>query len=178
MCKQDILFSNFLHFCLPALENSTDYSEITDPFKRFFEVYINQDGYTFTHERGRLSILGSDTTVNDVDFLSDSDLTGINLYKISNKLRGYSFDPIDKITLRIDSFDQATGIFSGYLCKYDGIAETNLGPVTTGKKGEPVRFYDETNVDFIDFIFDLNDTIPQISDTSYIDIQLFPTLSW
>lgn len=40
-----------------------------------FEVYINQDGYSFTHERGRLDISGSSQTINNVTVFGDSNLT-------------------------------------------------------------------------------------------------------
>lgn len=158
-------------------ENSSDFTVISSPFKRMFEIYINQDGYTFSHERGRLDISGSNQTINGVTFFGDSNLTGLNIYKISPKLRGYAFNSVTKINLQISSFDQTTGIYDGYLCKFDGTNITNRGPDTIGKKGEVVRFYDETNVDYIDFIFDLSSSIPQITSNKHLDIQLFPTLS-
>lgn len=158
-------------------ENASDFVVVNSPFKRFFEVYINQDGYTFSHERARLNISGTNQTVNDIPLYSDSNLININLYNVSPKLRGYVFNSVNKINLQIFSYDQATGIFDGYLCKYDGSEITNNGPLTTGKKGEITRFYDESNVDYIDFIFNLDDSIPQITSAKDIDIQLFPTLS-
>jgi hypothetical protein len=158
-------------------ENASDFTAISSPFKRSFEIYINQDGYTFSHERARFDISGSNITVNNVSLYGDSNLTGINIYAISPKLRGYIYSSVNKINLQISEYNQATGEFEGYLCRYDGITISNQGPVTNGKKGEIVRFYDETNVDYIDFIFDIESSIPQINSNKYIDIQLFPTLS-
>lgn len=158
-------------------ENASDFTVVNSPFKRFFEIYINQDGYTFSHERARLNISGTNQTVNNVALYSDSNLININLHNVSPKLRGYVFNSINKINLQIHSYDQATGVFDGYLCKYDGSDLTNQGPLTYGKKGEVTRFYDESNIDYIDFIFNLDDSIPQITSTKHIDIQLFPTLS-
>lgn len=160
-----------------STENASDFTVINTPFKRHFEMYINPDGYTFSHERGRLSINSTNIVVNGVDFYTDTSLTGINIYKISPKLRGYAFSSIAKINLAITSFNLTTGIYSGYLRKWDGSTETHTGPVTTGKKGDVVRFYDETNVDYIDFIFSLDDSVSTISSTKHIDIQVFPTLS-
>lgn len=160
-----------------STENASDFSVVGTPFKRHFEIYMNQDGYSFSHERGRLSINTSNIAVNNVTVYTDTNLTGINIHKISPKLRGYAFSSISKINLAITSFNQTTGIYSGYLRKWDGTTETHAGPISTGKKGDIVRFYDETNVDYVDFIFSLDDSIPAISSLKHIDIQLFPTLS-
>jgi len=157
-------------------ENASDFVEISSPFKRHFEIYINQDGYTFSHERGRLSINSSDIVVNNINFYTNSNANNINISKISTKLRGYVFTSIAKINLMITSFNATTGIYSGYLRKWDGTTETHAGPVATGKKGDIVRFYDETNSDYIDFIFSLDSSMATFS-SSHIDIQIFPTLS-
>lgn len=158
-------------------ENSSDFTTISTPFKRHFEMYINSDGYTFSHERGRLSINTSDIVVNGIDVYTDTNLTNLNIYKVSPKLRGYAFSSIVKINLAITAYDITTGIYSGYLRKWDGTTETHAGPVTSGKKGDVVRFYDETNVDYVDVIFSLDDSVPTISSTKHVDIQIFPTLS-
>jgi hypothetical protein len=158
------------------IENASDFAVVSTPFKRSFEIYINQDGYTFSHERGRMNISGSTITVNGISLFSATELSFINIYKISSKLRGYLFSPITKINLQITSYSSTTGIFSGFLCQYDGSTVTNAGPTTIGKKGNVVRFYDQTNVEYIDFVFNINDSVPSISTTKNIDIQLFPTL--
>src|SRR6185369_9109346 len=64
----------------------------------------------------------------------------------------------------------------GYLGSYDGSNLTRLGPVSTGKKGQITRFYDETHIDYIDLIFDINVAISSMTN-QIIDFQLFPTLS-
>lgn len=158
------------------IENSSDFSTALVSFKRNFEIYINQDGYTFSHERGRLNISGSDATINSIPLYGSSELSNINIFEISPKLRGYQFSSVNKINLQITSYDSITGIFSGYLCQYDGSTTSNQGPTTIGKKGNVVRFYDQTNVDYIDFIFDPNDSISTFNTMKRIDVQLFPTL--
>lgn len=158
------------------IENSTDISSITN-FKRHFEVYIDSNASTFTHERARLLNGGTNAIINSVPLYASSELSSINLYKVSSKLRGYIFSSVRKINLRVNSYDVTTGVFDGYLCKYDGYTVSNIGPTTIGKKGEVVRFFDETTIDYIDFIFDINDTVTQILITKNIDIQLFPSLS-
>ena len=97
----------------------------------------------------------------------------IEYVAISPKLRGYPGSSGTSIRLQISSTDAATGtnydpvnnygfngttgVFTGQFGRWDSgnSAFTNFGPFTFGKKGETVRFYDETNIDFIDFKFDL-----------------------
>jgi hypothetical protein len=137
-------------------------------YKRFFENYVTQAGHTFTHERARF------LTTPPVD---GNLITNINLYSVSPKLRGYATNNDKEIRLVISSYDQTTGIYDGYLARatFPGPALSNFGPTTTGKKGEIVRFYDETNIDYIDFKFDLGTATSSFS-TQAIDIQLFGTL--
>lgn len=152
------------------------------PFKRHFEVFIDQDGKTFTHERGRFNASLSTIIVNDsVPLLTFSELTKLDLIKISPKLRGYLFGSVNKISLHMLSYDDSTGFFDGYLCSYDGTVFNHKGPIVHGKKGEVTRFYDETNIDYIDILFDVNTAVSNFSSTpasnKILDIQLFPTLS-
>lgn len=162
-----------------SIENASDGAtpSPTSSFKRHFEVYADEDGYTFTHERGRMNISGATTTVNSVVLYSSPAMSYINLYKISPKLKGYIYGQVTKLNLQITSYVPTTGIYSGYLCAWDGSSVTHQGPTIVGKKGQVVRFYDETNIDYIDFIFTGTDGVPAISSTQNIDIQLFSTLS-
>ena len=158
------------------LENSTDVTSVTG-FKRHIEVYIDQNGHTFTQERGRLSATGSNLTVNTIPLYSSSgNISAINISKISPKLRGYPFGSVNKINLQITSFDQVSGTFTGFLCRFDGITPTNQGPTIVGKQGLITRFYDNTLVNYIDFFFDPTSSISSFSNQN-IDVQLFQTLS-
>ena len=157
-------------------ETATDFSPVSASFKRHFEIYVDIDGNTFTHERGRLSINGN-VSVNGVTVYNSIPFLGqIDMVAISPKLRGYLFGSVTKITLQITSFDATTGNYTGNLASYDGIIFTRQGPTISGKVGEITRFYDETNVDYLDVIFELGNTVPNLSN-QYIDIQLFPTLA-
>lgn len=159
-----------LHFTDDSVEFDTGFVGDTvslTPYKRYFEIYVNgtssQSGEVFSHERAR--------------FLNtDSDTFNINFYQVSPKLRGYDVGGGAKnITLRINSYDGTTGAYDGYLCYYDGVNYLNQGPVISGKKGEVARFYDETNIDFIEFTFNIEDTISSFSNKN-LDINLFPSL--
>ncbi len=163
---------------------SFDVENVGDPnsstsFKRFFETYVDVDGRTFNHERARFNITGTDVavdTINNFTLFSDAALAPLNIVNVSPKLRGYSFNQYKKITLFINSYDQPTGLFNGYLVKFESPSTySRQGPVAFGKKGDIVRFYDETNIDYIDIIFNLDDAISSFTN-SQIDIQLFPSL--
>lgn len=136
-------------------ENVSDTS-VSIPYRRFFEVLIDQEGHTFTHERARFSL--SDTT----------DIRRLNLINVSPKLRGYT----NQINLNL-SYNSTNGTYTGRLSK-DG--STHLGTISIGRKGAPTRFYDETNVDFIEILLDIDDAIPTFSNKD-LTIELFKTLS-
>jgi hypothetical protein len=157
-------------------ETATDFTAISAAFKRHFEVYVDIDGNTFTHERGRLNVNGN-VSVNGVTLYNSLPQLGqMDIVSISPKLRGYQFGPVNKITLQISSFDTTSGLFTGNLASYDGAVFGKQGPTVSGKIGEKIRFYDESNVDYIDVIFEFGNTIPTFTN-QFIDIQLFPTLS-
>jgi hypothetical protein len=90
-----------LYFCADSVsfnkENSNDTSPITAPFKRHFEAYTDQNGSTFTHERGRVNTSGgiadsngTYVTVNDSTLHTYSELAKLNILKISPKLIWFS----------------------------------------------------------------------------------------
>jgi hypothetical protein len=175
----------FLYFSSDSVsfnaENVSDWSSISlSSFKRSMEVYINQDGYTFSQERGRLNFSGSNIPLNTpngtVVIYGNANIEKFNVVSISPKLRGYAFGTIDKINLTLTSYNQTTGVYLGYLCKWDGSVESNPGPLTLGKRGNVVRFYDATYVEYIDISLDIGDNPSPIASTKRADIQLFPTL--
>lgn len=151
---------------------------VSKMYKRHFEILVDDDGYTFSHERGRMNISGSTVSVGapQISLYSNPNLVHFDIYKISPKLVGYIYSNVSKISLLISSFT-SNGVYDGYLCYYNGTNAVYQGPTITGKQGEVVRFYDETNIDYIDFIYSFNYTAPTISTPQVIDIQLFPTLS-
>ena len=148
-------------------------------FRRFFEIYVDPNGKSFTHERARFNTAGTNLVIDSATgftLFSAIELAIINIVDVSPKLRGYIYGQYRKIDLFISAYDQTTGIFSGFLARFDSPSTyTHLGPVTVGKKGEIVRFYDETNIDYIDIKFNNSDSISSFVSKN-IDIQLFPSL--
>ena len=160
-------------------ESATDFTPISSTFKRHFEVYINQNGETFTHERGRFC-LGGNVVVNGVTLYNNNlAFAQMDLVSVSPKLRGYAVGPVTKISLQLTTGTETpyAATYSGNLAfTLDGITYTNLGPTIVGRVGEVTRFYDETNIDYIDIVFEPGSTVPT-STIMNLDIQLFPTLS-
>jgi len=156
-------------------ETSTDFSAISAALKRHFEIYVDGNGNSFTHERGRIGING-DITVNGIVVHNSLSFLGqMDIVSISKKLRGYQFGSVNKITLQLTNFDATTGIYTGNLASYDGVTFSRLGPVISGKVGEVTRFYDETNIDYLEIIFEFGNSVPNFTN-QYIDFQLFPSL--
>ena len=142
-------------------ENVFDTNSANYPYRRYFEIFVDQNGHTFSHERARFPTTG--TGVESIEFVS-----------VSPKLRGYPNAVSGGIGLRlvISSYSSTTGIYIAQLGKWNGSLLTNLGPLTAGKQGEVVRAYDETNIDYIDFKFEYTSN-PAVGN---IDMQLFPSL--
>jgi len=165
-----------LYFCDDSIgfnqESATDFTSVSQ-FKRFFEIYIDANGKTFSHERARYTVNSSNLTVNGQTLYASQNVSAFNIIDVSKKLRGYQFGSLNKITFRIVSFD-ANGLFSGYLSKYDGFT-TKQGPLTIGYAGQVVRFFDESQIDYIDFILDVDFSIGAFTN-EFIDIQLFSSL--
>lgn len=159
-------------------ETATDFFSVT-PFKRHFEVFVDSDANTYTHERGRLYVPANpaqtSVAVNDSILYVSSQIAAFDLVDISPKLRGYQYGSVNKIAVYMQSYDAPSGVYDGYLAAYDGTSLTHLGPFTTGKRGETTRFYDESNIDYIDFNLNINSLLSSFTN-KIADIQLFPTL--
>lgn len=150
-------------------------------YHRLHEIYITQDGKTFSHERAQMEIQAESTSPPNLG------TTYWHFHDVSPKLRGYKdtgSTAINKyIRLYILDYDSSTGEFDGYIGKKgtgDGLEKP--GPITRGRKSVPVRFYDETNLDFIELEFRedggtspgnavLSTNLPR-----YVDIEVFPSL--
>ncbi len=156
-------------------ENASDALSVS-PFKRHMEVFVTSNGATFTHERARCPATSSPITVNGTTLYSNSEITKFNIVSVSPKLKGYLVGNITKISLKIISYNDSGGNCTGQLGLYDGSTFASLGPIVVGRKGEKIRFYDETNLDYIEILIPLSTSISTINN-QYLDFQLFSTLS-
>lgn len=150
-------------------------------YHRLHEIYIDASGKTFSHERARLPLQTEDSTSGFLGTIR------WHIQGVSSKLRGYhTISPLifnKFIRLYILSYDATSGEFDGYLGERVSSTTSNVlrtGRVVTGRKNVVTRFYDETNVDYLDLIF-VDDSSPGtniLSDTTprFVDIELFPSL--
>src|SRR5690606_38923859 len=112
----------------------------------------DERGYNFSHERARF-YLGSSALVGTspaawLTLNSSTEVSKFDIAGVSPKLKGYYSGNIIKTTLHIDSYDATSGTLIGYLCEVSGVSYVNKGPVTVGKLGNTVRFYDHTYIDY------------------------------
>lgn len=156
-------------------ENLSDAISVGSSFKRLFEVFVDEGGKSFSHERARLNATTSTIQVNDVDLYGYSELAKLDLIYCSPKLTGYQFGNLSKITLFVSSYDDTSGVIDGYLCNYNGSNATRIGPLTSGRIGEVLRFYDDSNVDFVDVKLPLTSNALSFTNR-FVDIQLFKSL--
>lgn len=159
-------------------ENLGDHTEV-GPFLRNFETYIDPNGKTFTHERARINVSGTDIPVNGTSLRTSPLLSELNIVKVSPKLKAKQYgsgNSVSKISLFITSILE--DVFAAYLCDYDDSGnKKNISPTVYGRIGETVRVYDKTCVDFVDIYFNLNTVLQGVNDVP-IDIQLYPSLSF
>lgn len=159
-------------------EEIIDQTPTASQLTRFHEIYINDKGHTFSHERARLS-----RQVEDTHKLNTFNL---HLKNVSPKLRGYrGSDPLvynKFLRLYVLSYDTTSGAFDGYLGKISGANDLIFaGPISTGRKNVVTRLYDETGIDFIDIMFEETSPSPGVNILStaaprYVDIELFSSL--
>jgi hypothetical protein len=153
----------------------------SDPYHRLHEIYVNDQGQTFSHERARMIIQsGGGSNLGTTDW---------HIQDVSSKLRGYrdSSSSFNKyIRFYILSYDTVSGEYDGYIGQRDtgGNSIFRTGPVTTGRKNVTTRFYDETYVDYVDLIFEEQATTSGASTDilggtiipRYVDVELFSSL--
>lgn len=160
-------------------QNVIDSGITGNNYKRLHEIYLDSTGKTFSHERARFDIQNeSPVLLSTLKW---------HILDVSPKLRGYTDGVVTTfnkyVRLYILNYDSNTGDFDGYLGQR--VPSTNniikTGNITTGRKNVPVRFYDETNLDYIELIFKDDTVSPGVAVLStdaprYVDIELFPTL--
>jgi hypothetical protein len=148
-------------------ENVSDQSSAGLPYTRWFEIYVSSTQHTWTHERARFSVPATG-------------IANFSFYKVSPKLAGYPTQIATgefgkAIQLTINSYNSTTGLYQGQLVNPNA-PSTNFGPLTVGKQGNVVRFYDETNVDYIDFLLPATSSVASWSSPLSVVIQLYPSL--
>jgi hypothetical protein len=149
-------------------------------YHRYHEIFANDSGKTFAVERARMvkqSLSG---------VLLDTQSSGWRIRQVSRNFKGYraagSSDFRYFTRFVCTNYNSTTGEFDGYLSQANGNGTTNNGLIVRGKKDHPVRFYDNTNVNYIDIEFREESTspgtliLPGDSISRYVDIEIFSGL--
>jgi hypothetical protein len=137
-------------------------------YHRYHEVFINNFAHTFSIERARM-----------VKQVSVGSLLGTNndnwrIRSVSDYLKGYR-DPsnFDRRYVRFTVISESNAEYTARLSDPFG---TETGPVVTGKKNIPTKFYDDSNCEYVEIEFkELGTSSTTIGD-GYVDIEVFPSL--
>lgn len=159
-------------------QNLIDTGVSSNDYSRHHEIFITQEGKTFSHERMRM--LRQTTTATLLG------TTNWHIVEVSPKLRGYTgSNPLifnKYLRFVITEYNSVSGEYDGYIGQIGTGSEVlKGGPTSTGRKNIPTRFYDETGVDYVDLVFfddDVSpgtDIIPDAADR-YVDLEIFSSL--
>jgi hypothetical protein len=160
-------------------QNIIDTSITPIDYKRFHEIYLSDEGKTFSHERLRMTVQSESPNLLDTN--------NFHILNVSPKLRGYtdgsplSFNKF--LRFYVLNYDSVTGEFDGYLGQRNPLNYTvsNTGSVVTGKINVVTRFYDETNIDYVDILYSDSSSSPgspvmSSSLPRYVDFEIFESL--
>lgn len=161
--------------------NLVNPSNISNQFHKLFEVYVDDKAQTFSHERGRMP--------NQSEGSNNLGTANFEITDISPKLKGYKDDASTDLNryvrFMVLSYNPISGEYTGYIGKKLGATGIErFGVITTARKNIPARFYDETNVDYIEIVFNEPSTsnpgvaILSTNSQRFVDIEVFPSLQF
>ena len=151
-------------------------------YRRYHELYVTQTGNTFSHERARIP-KQNESSPPGTPLLATQQSWIIT--DVSPKLRGYRDDDSDfrrYVRFYVLNYNTATGEYDGYIGRRDPLNDdiTEFGDVTRGRKSIPTKFYDASNIDYIELMFFESGTastnIMSTNEARYVDIELFTSL--
>ena len=176
-------------------DDSVNFSHYADSQKNYFEIYVSNNGETFSHRRALLPIqtgllvaLSTSLGVGRILYKNTYNIRnfGWNIVGVSPKFKGFlrsGSTSLDKyVRFVVTDYDAVSGTYEAYICQATTTASitTNVGATIKVRKGEVGRFYDYTGVDYIDILFADNEespyTISLPSTYAFVDIQIFDTL--
>ena len=144
-------------------EHLSDLTPVPDVF-RWFEVLVDDQGKTFANER--LRFFNSPTFVEGQLWTNNGGTEDYYMItNISPKLKGFYENGASYIRLNFQ-YDSTTGIVEAFLSNRD---QTKLGNTFIGKCNEPLKVFDISSNDYIEFV--VSNTAPLL--TCAVDIQLF-----
>jgi len=151
-------------------------------YLRYHEVYIDKNGNTFSHERARLPEQDESSELLETN-------SNWTIKNVSPKLLGWRDSSTSSsfrryVRFYVLDYDTISGEFDGYIGRrVSGSPNvTDTGPVVRARKNQTTRFYDGSNIDFVELEFFDDDVSPGTdimltSSPRYVDIELFPSLA-
>jgi hypothetical protein len=171
-----------------------------DVYRNLFEVYVKKDGETLSHKRARLPIKtsggGSELNTN-TGSPSLSSNYGWHIVDVSPKFRGFfgytslATDLTKYIRFVITNYNIGDDSFDCYIGQPDDTVPfsgtvQNQGPIVRVRKGDVIRCYDNTNIDYIEINFTdaaymnhlvmPSDISVPAGELRYMDIEIFDTM--
>ncbi len=150
----------------------------TSVYIRNHEIYVDENGETFSHERARMAIQAWSAGNLNTGTIWASPW---KITDVSPKLRGYrnagATDFRTYVRFFVIDYDTTAGWYDGYIGNLTG---TLFGETVRARKGDKARFYDNTNVDYIELQYtELNavSTAIVVTAPEIIDIEVFPALA-
>lgn len=147
------------------LENANDIDPLANCY-RWFEVFIDDQGRTFSHERGR--IFADQQTIQGVDTPGFDPVNDFIVTNISPKLKGYNYGEIYYKHFYL-SVDSTIGMVTAFF--EDNVTGIS-GPITRGKVNSKIKIFDESANDFIEIFVPFSTT----TFNGEYSIQLFPSM--
>lgn len=142
-------------------------------YHRYHEVFVTSTGESFSVERARMPKQSQSGVLLDTS-------SSWRIRRVSPQFKGYRTGTDFRYFIRfvMTNYNSTTGEYDGYLCEPGGF---KVGQIVRGKKDFPIRYYDQTNINYIDLEFreDANNpgsTLLPDSISRYVDIELFETL--
>lgn len=152
----------------------------SNDYHRYNEIYVTNIGESFALERARMP------KQSQSGYYLGTNLDGWRIRNVSSKLKGYrdgsSSDFRYYVRFFISNYNQKTGEYDGYIGEPVGTSGiTNIGPIVRGRKDRPIRYYDNSFVDYIEIEFREDGTYPGsvlLPDSygRFVDIEVFSTL--
>lgn len=166
--------------------NMVDAVSPSDTYNRYHEIYVTDEGRTFSHERVRMVHQG------ETDELLRTNQGNWTIRSVSPKLRGFRDDASTNdfrkwVRFQVVNYNSNTGEYDARIGRRDsGSGITEYGETARVRKNTPAKFYDATNVDYIELQFTDSSTasgdpagavMSNNTYDRYVDFEVFDSLA-
>jgi hypothetical protein len=173
-----------IYFSYDSINLPENIPSVSMPNKSCIEVFASKDGKVFTHKRALMESANTVSFSLSIGCTTISDIRnyGWHIISVSPKFRGYSITNNTEARrfVRLFILGGDSNNMSAYIGQpNDHGTVDNPGVVSIITPGKICRLYDNTGIDYIDILFDIDPTLNEswdIDQYSYVDIEIFETL--